>query len=164
MHQRIHTRIFLIAVMAFLFTPMFLLGQQRTDQATQEATAEGVLDFINPNGTLIVSIQIEVADTPNERARGLMGRTHLKDTAGMLFVFKDADYRVFWMHNTPISLDIMFISSSRRILNIAKMTRPMSDTRYGSTSPAQYVVETVAGFSDRYGIGKGTQIRWRRHP
>ena len=162
MRDRYQIPVCLMAAMVLLFSPVLMTGEQRTDPAASGASADGWLDFINPNGTRIVTIQIEIADTPHARARGLMGRTELPEKAGMLFVFKDAGERVFWMRNTLIPLDMMFVSASGRIINIAKMTRPMSDTRYHSNGPAQYVVETAAGFCDRFGISEGTRIRWRR--
>ncbi len=105
---------------------------------------------------------IEIAETPETRARGLMERRGLDDTAGMLFIYDTTGDRTFWMRNTPTSLDIIFVSEDKRVVNIAKHTQPMSDTNYYSKGPARYVVEARAGFTDRHGIKEGTQVRWQR--
>jgi hypothetical protein len=122
---------------------------------------DAILDFLDPEGRLITSIAVEIAATPETHARGLMGRYLTDDNQGMLFVFPRPEPRSFWMRNTPTSLDILFINEDRKVLNVAKATRPMSDERYRSLGPARYVVEVQAGFADRYGIRKGTGIRWR---
>ena len=123
--------------------------------------ADGILEFLGPDGKVCATIAIEVADDEEERAKGLMWRTALADTQGMLFVYSDADYRVFWMRNTLVALDMIFASRDRRVINIAKQTEPLSSKLYRSTRPAQYVVEVVAGFCDQKGVGEGTEIRWR---
>ena len=123
---------------------------------------DGSVDFLDPAGNLLVSIAVEFADTPGAHGRGLMWRTGLDDSMGMLFIYKQPEEQVFWMRNTPTSLDILFISGDGRVLNIARNTRPLSDTRYYSNGPAQYVVEVVAGFCARHGISDGTRVKWRR--
>jgi uncharacterized membrane protein (UPF0127 family) len=122
---------------------------------------DGMLEFLGPEGSVCALIGIEVADDEAEREKGLMWRTALEDTEGMLFVYNDADYRVFWMRNTFLSLDIIFVSGDRRVVNIAKQTEPLSDRLYRSVKPAQYVVEVVAGFCDQKGVREGTEIRWQ---
>ena len=123
---------------------------------------DGVLEFVNSDGKELASINIEIADTLATRTIGLMGRTEMDYTMGMLFVFEMADYRVFWMRSTPLSLDIIFISEDKQVINIAQGTKPLSDSRYYSLGHARYVVEVLAGFSQRYGIGEGTKVRWQR--
>ena len=122
---------------------------------------DAILDFFDNKGRVITSIAVEIADTPETHARGLMGRYLTDNNQGMLFVFPRPKPRSFWMRNTPTSLDIIFIGEDRRVMNVAKETRPMSDKGYPSLGPARYVVEVKAGFADRYGIRKGTGIRWR---
>jgi hypothetical protein len=122
---------------------------------------DAILDFLDRKDRVITSIVVEIADRPETHARGLMGRYLTDNNQGMLFVFPGPEFRSFWMRNTPTSLDIMFIGQDRKVINVAKGTRPMSDTRYRSLEPARYVVEVKAGFADRYGIRKGTAIRWR---
>lgn len=123
---------------------------------------DGKLEFVNYDGKVCASIVIEIADTSEARARGLMGRKAMDDRVGMLFVYDRADGRVFWMRNTPMPLDIIFVSENREVINIAERTEPLSDNRCRSKAPAKYVVEVMSGFSERHGIGEGTRVRWRR--
>ena len=80
----------------------------------------------------------------------------------MLFIFNDEDMRSFWMANTPIPLDIMFVAADSQMVNIARRTKPLSQEHVNSTGPAQYVVEVRGGFSERYGLDENTRIRWQR--
>lgn len=112
--------------------------------------------------SVIVSIDVEIAETSQAHIKGLMFRK-LKDfSSGMLFLFQDTRYRSFWMRNTPGSLDIIFVGEDLRIINIAEKTMPMSDTRYNSKSSAKYVVEVKSSFSEKYGIKAGDKISWER--
>jgi uncharacterized membrane protein (UPF0127 family) len=122
---------------------------------------DATLDFLNPNGTIAASIVVEIAASPETHARGLMERRGLEDSMGMLFIYQTAAHQAFWMHNTPMALDMFFVDSDRRIFHIVKRAAPMSDRIYRSTRPAQYVVEVAAGFADRYGIQNGTAIQWK---
>lgn len=121
---------------------------------------KGVLEFVQPDGTVIRQIAIEVADTDSARARGLMDRRSLTSRQGMLFLFPDETDRSFWMQNTPIPLDIIFVDADSQIVNIAKRTTPLSPEQVQSTGPAQYVVEVRAGFTDRYNITDSARVRW----
>lgn len=124
---------------------------------------EGVVEFLRPNGSVAVRVLVEIADDPDSWAKGLMGRTQMADNEGMLFIYPEAQPQVFWMRNTPISLDMIFIGDDGRVVRVVRRTRPMSDRHYHSIDPAQYVVEVPAGFADRYNIRKGTEFRWQRY-
>lgn len=121
---------------------------------------KGVLEFVNPNGAVIRQIAIEVADTDSSRMRGLMDRRSLSTRQGMLFIFPDETDRSFWMQNTPLPLDIIFVAADSQIVNIAKHTTPLSPEQVTSTGPAKYVVEVRAGFTDRYAITDSARVRW----
>jgi len=122
---------------------------------------DGRLEFLNAEGMISAAVDIQVADTPQERAQGLMRVKKLDEAEGMLFIYPDADLRAFWMRNTYVSLDILFLSEDRRVINIAEGARVLSDTRYYSEKPAQYVVEVIAGFCEAHGIRPGNTVRWR---
>ena len=124
--------------------------------------ADGMLDFLQPDGSVIRTIDVEIATSDSAWARGLMDRRSLTLEQGMLFLFPEAEMKSFWMKNTPIPLDIMFVASDSQIVNIAKRTPPLSENQIRSTGPAQYVVEVRGGFSDRFGITDSTRIRWQR--
>ena len=120
------------------------------------------LEFVGMDGNVIKSIHVEIAEDPAARQRGLMDRRQLTLDEGMLFVFPAPDSQSFWMKNTPLSLDIMFIRSDSSIANIVKRTLPLSEDFIRSTDLAQYVVEVRGGFSDRFGIDETARVRWRR--
>jgi len=124
-------------------------------------TMQGELQFLRQDGSTVVSITIEVADTPEARIKGLMERWSLPELHGMIFIFDYPEMQRFWMHNTPLSLDMIFVDENRRILNIAESTTPMSKQMYTSRGPAKYVVEVKAGFSKRHGIEEGMSIQWK---
>ena len=119
---------------------------------------EGSLTFYKADGQVVKSIDLEVAATEAEKAQGLMNRSWMEETQGMIFLFDQEQRQSFWMRNMIIPLDIMFISSDLKIVNIARNTQPFSDKPIPSTGPAQYVVEVVAGFSDKYGLSSGDSI------
>ena len=122
----------------------------------------GQLDFVRSNGEIIRTIEVEFAEDDKSRAKGLMHRRQLSFGEGMLFVFPAPDSLSFWMANTPLPLDIMFIGADSGIVNIARRTTPLSREFIRSTDLAQYVVEVRGGFSDRFGIDATTSIRWRK--
>jgi uncharacterized membrane protein (UPF0127 family) len=106
-----------------------------------------------------VSLIVEYADTEAERRDGLMGRTTLDSNSGMLFVFSDEQERVFWMKDTYIPLDIIFIDGAGKIINIAYDTKTNQtyDT-YSSNGPAKYVIEVNAGWCKNNNVQMHDQI------
>ena len=92
--------------------------------------------IVAPDGTTRATVAIEVANTAEQRERGLMFRKHLDDEAGMIFVFPDSQPRDFWMHNTEIPLDMMFADSSFRITGIVADAKPETDTLRGVDGPS----------------------------
>jgi uncharacterized protein len=129
---------------------------------TDSIRVDGALDFVQLDGSVTASIFIEIADTPETQMKGLMGRHPLTDTQGMLFVFESLKPRKFWMKNTSIPLDIIFVGSDGWVVHIAESTPPMSNRRVTSGEPVKYVVEVGAGFAKRFKIDADTCIRWRR--
>jgi uncharacterized membrane protein (UPF0127 family) len=105
-----------------------------------------------------VRVEVEVALTREEQERGLMWRDHLDPDAGMLFVFRAQVVRSFWMKNTPLPLDIVFIDKNRRIVSIAERTTPFSLASIRSAGPAKYVLEVNGGFCREHGVQAGTSV------
>lgn len=105
-----------------------------------------------------VSVRVEIAHTRQELSRGLMWRTELDADAGMLFVFADAAPRTFWMKNTPLPLDILFLDARGTVLNVAAETTPYSEAPIRSSGPARYVLEVNAGYAAKHGIGPGVVV------
>ncbi|QYU68449.1 DUF192 domain-containing protein [Leptolyngbya sp. 15MV] len=103
---------------------------------------------------------VEVADTPQAQARGLMFRTELGPNEGMVFPYAAPQVQGFWMKNTPLPLDIIFIGEDRRIVNIAAMTTPYSLDSVYSDGPAIAVLEIPGGRAAELGIGPGDSVEW----
>jgi uncharacterized protein len=124
---------------------------------------EGELSFLEKKGKKrITKIDIEIADNDYERTRGLMYRHSLPDNAGMLFIFENSGPLSFWMRNTYIPLDIIFVDEKKQIITIYKKTDPLSYNNIPSKKNAKYVVEVNAGFCDKYGISVGDYLAFER--
>jgi uncharacterized membrane protein (UPF0127 family) len=105
-----------------------------------------------------VEVAVELALTREALTRGLMYRTELDEGDGMLFVFGSDAERSFWMSNTPISLDIIYIRGDATIGSIASHTTPFSEKMIPSRGPARYVLEVPAGWSERHGVKPGDRL------
>lgn len=122
---------------------------------------QGELFFTSQqNGDTLAMIDIEVADNDQLRARGLMYRRTLPENAGMLFIQSMEEMQSFWMKNTYIPLDILFVNRDKEIVTIHANTTPLKEWNYASTKPAIYVVEVNAGFTNRHGIRTGDRIEF----
>ena len=109
-------------------------------------------------------MQVEVADTPEERAHGLMYRNDLAADAGMLFIFPHESPQQFWMKNTPLPLDMIFIDGDRHIVGIVADTVPFTTNPRGVELPSRYVLEVHGGFCARHGIATGDSVDFERIP
>ena len=161
--------IFAVIVAGVMF---YLDGYQKSASKSDEGNVksysainfkkQGELSFTEAGGKSISHSDIEIADDDSKRANGMMYRSKMEEDQGMLFIFPNEAYQSFWMLNTVLSLDIIFINADREIVNIHKGTTPFSKQSYPSTAPAQFVVEVLAGYCDRHGIKAGDKIVWRR--
>ncbi|RAJ08406.1 hypothetical protein LX64_01057 [Chitinophaga skermanii] len=123
---------------------------------------QGELWFISKqNNDTIRKIDIEVARTDEERAKGLMYRRSMEETQGMLFIFDVAEEQSFWMKNTYISLDLLYIGENKEIVSIQKYATPLSEDGLPSYKKALYVVEVVGGYCDKYHITYGDKIDFK---
>jgi len=105
-----------------------------------------------------VRVAVEIVATPETRARGLMYRTSLSDDRGMLFVFPDEAVHDFWMKNTYIPLDLVFIGQGGRVVGVRADATPLSTAPIGVGRPARYVLEVPGGYAARRGIAAGDQV------
>lgn len=117
-----------------------------------------VIDLVVERGGKPIPFKVELADTPEAQARGLMFRQTLGDFEGMIFPSDVPGPRSFWMKNTPLSLDIIFIGTDGRILNIAANTVPYSLASVSSKGDASAVLELRAGRSAALGIVPGDRV------
>lgn len=128
-----------------------------------DTLAPGELEFLDSlTMERIVKINIEIADDPIERSRGLSFRDSLAQDSGMLFCFEQPDFQTFTMLSTFFSLDILFVDENKKIVNIAKNTIPDSFDLIPSVFPVLYVVEVNGGFSDENGIEVGDLIEFKK--
>ena len=107
------------------------------------------------------TVRVTVADTPESRERGLSGRDGLASDEGMLFVFPNDEYHMFWMKDMLFSIDIVWLSRDKTVVDIAEDVSP--DTFPASFSPralARYVLELPAGFVEEYTIQIGNEVRF----
>jgi len=125
-------------------------------------TKQGELTFISAKNAFLATIDIEIADTPEKRSLGMMYRNALGERQGMLFVFPKEEYQSFWMKNTAVSLDMIFVRARNEVVTIHEKTTPYSPQSYTSTKAAQFVVEVNAGFAQSHGISVGDKVRWQR--
>lgn len=134
---------------------------QGTSQKKSDFTKEGELEFLHGED-VITKIDIEIADDDYQTQRGLMYRRSMKEDRGMLFIFEDVQERSFWMKNTYISLDIIYIAADKTIVSIAEGTQTRSEESIPSNYPAKYVVEVNAGFAAQYQLKPGDKISFKR--
>ena len=126
--------------------------------AIQEEIVYSNLQIITSSGT--VSVKIETASTPEQKTIGLMYRKFLEKNSGMLFVFDKEEPKTFWMKNTLIPIDIIFISSGKKIVSFETMEPCAADpcVIYSSGRPAQYALEVNKGFVKENEITTGNQL------
>jgi uncharacterized membrane protein (UPF0127 family) len=105
-----------------------------------------------------VRVSLEVAVTPETQRQGLMYRTSLRDGHGMLFVFPAEDHHTFWMKNTLIPLDMLFIAGDGHIVGIHADAVPLSTAPIGVGRPSRYVLEVAGGYAARRGIASGDRV------
>lgn len=111
-------------------------------------------------GAAAPSVTVEVADSGTARQRGLMMRKSMPENRGMIFVFEERRVQEFWMHNTCIPLDMMFIDKDGFITGIEENVPTMNDNTYASGCPSTYVLEVNAGWSRKHGVAPGQSVRF----
>jgi uncharacterized membrane protein (UPF0127 family) len=139
---------------SFLFTP----------SSEPQFTKEGELTFFSKNNGKIITIDIEIPDTYEEITRGLMYRRIMAETEGMLFVHDKFKARFFWMKNTYIPLDMIFVDKKMQIVKIEKSTTPLSEELISVPKETYYTIEVNAGFCDQHGIEIGDSIKALKIP
>ena len=117
------------------------------------------LELRGPGG--VARLHVDVADTTEERARGLMFRPSMPKSAGMLFVYDHPQAVSFWMKNTLIPLDMIFADASGRVSHVHPDAVPGDETPIPGGDAVQFVLEINAGMAERLGLGPGSELR---HP
>lgn len=129
------------------------------DKVIVKFKKEGVLTITKAESdSIIKNLDIEIADDDYETQTGLMYRTNLETNHGMLFIFPDAQMRNFYMKNTKIPLDIIYIDEELTIVSFQKNAKPMDETSLPSDAPSKYVLEINGGLSDEWQLVIGDKI------
>ena len=109
-------------------------------------------------------VTVELARTDEERARGLMNRRELAPEAGMLFVFSENEPRAFWMKNTLIPLDMLFIDDGGRVVGLIERAEPLTTSPRDPGVPSRYVLEVNGGWAARHGVRPGDRVLFENVP
>ena len=137
------------ALMLLFVAAMPVVAEEGVFEPLSITTASGRHDF-----------QVEVMRTDDEQERGMMFRRSLADDKGMLFPFKEAQVATFWMENTYVSLDMIFINADGTVHRIEKRAEPLSTRTISSGAPVLAVLEVIAGTADRLGIRPGDKVAY----
>ncbi len=116
------------------------------------------MKIIDRDGVVLAEVQVEVVSTPDATARGLKYREEVPEGTGMFFVFPDQVVRSFWMQDTKVSLDILFIDKKGDIVGIRRKTEPFSEASISVGVPSKYVLEVPAGYCSKMGIHRGARV------
>ena len=139
-----------------LFASVAFLVLMLLAAPAQSATDPHTLEIASKTG--VHAFTVEIADTEAAREKGLMFRKSLPEGTGMLFDFKTEQPVGFWMQNTYIPLDMIFIKADGRILKIVENAKPMSTTIIPSGAPVLAVLEVIGGTARKLGIAPGDRV------
>jgi uncharacterized membrane protein (UPF0127 family) len=140
---------------------MRVIWPRRAGAFEPQFQKEGSLQFERAaDNRLLKRIDIELAQKEKEIQRGLMFRRSMEEDQGMLFLMPTEKPQSFWMLNTDLSLDIIFVNSDLEIVNIQANAEPRSLKKLPSQLPARYVVEVTAGFCAKYGIRERDRVQF----
>jgi len=138
----------LLTAIIILFVFPGILNKENSEEVYYMFQKEGELTIADSLNVNKVKIDLEIADTDYERQLGLMKRVSMEEKQGMLFIFPNDAMQSFWMRNTLISLDMIFINREGVIITIHKGTTPFSEQSYTATGMTLYVLEVNAGVTD----------------
>ncbi|MCP5467974.1 MAG: DUF192 domain-containing protein [Deltaproteobacteria bacterium] len=118
------------------------------------------INILDAQEKVIAHFEVEIADSPQEISQGLMYRQELDQDRGMLFIFNELNETPFWMKNTLIPLDIIFIGADKKIISIIQSATPQTTTPRYAEAPYLYVLEINGGLSQELGISPGQQLEF----
>ena len=146
----------------FLFSCKKTASPNSEPAPKYEFRQDGTLDIISPAGIKKATFAIEIAETEEELMQGLKYRETMADNQAMLFIFEFPDIYDFWMQDTYLPLDMLFIAADSTINDIYENAVPFSEKRITPHHPHQYVLEVNAGIVKKSGIKTGDKIIWKR--
>lgn len=149
-------------VIAFLFLSCKEDKKNEVKPIEISFTKEVELVFYSENDTL-VKLDIELAESDYEQQTGLMHRSSMEMNQGMLFIYEDERPRpTFYMKNTQIPLDLIYINAKHEVVEINKNAKPYDENPIRAKEPAQYVLEVNAGFVDKFNITDSLKINFKK--
>lgn len=135
--------------------------QRRASGTAERPSFKPEVHLTGPDGVEHV-VEVEVVQKEAELERGLMWRKHLDPDAGMLFLMGETKIHTFWMRNTYVPLDIIFIKDDLTIAGVAADAVPQTENLRSVDTPSSYVLEVNAGWAKKRGIGAGTKVEFVR--
>jgi uncharacterized membrane protein (UPF0127 family) len=162
--RRVKDPVALVVVVAAVAAAMVVSGcgrapAARGDDASTRGTPRAVVVFL-PEGRSEARVRVELARSEPEREHGLMDRKHLDPDAGMLFLFDVEEEQGFWMKNTLIPLDMIFVKADMTVAGVVENAEPLTLDNRTVGVPSQYVVEVNGGWAHTHGVSEGTPVRF----
>lgn len=148
-----------LLVIGLSWVVMASAGCPRGDATSMQAPKVPTVTLVPAGGTP-VKVRVEVARTTEQRTRGLMFRERLDADAGMVFLFDSDDDHTFWMMNTPLPLDMIFITRDLVVAGVVENAVPFTTTSRSCGQQSRFVLEVNAGFAARHGVGPGTRVEF----
>jgi hypothetical protein len=151
----------IVAGTVLFFTPLFRVGGP-----LEPVESEGGLPGYNQTVVSIADVRLlaDIADTPEKRSFGLGVRSNMTEGEGMLFLLEHSSRQPFWMNGMKFPIDIIWINSDKQVVHIEHSLQPCPSSldcpNYYPDEEALYVLETVAGFSERHNVADGTQVQF----
>lgn len=143
-----------------------VVGAGTTGASAGDTNGSGVSPTVKPTSEVVLvtksgarhKVRVEVADSPAERERGLMFKTSMEADVGMLFLFPRESTLSFWMKNTYLPLDMIFIRADQTVAGIVENAEPMTTTSRGVPALSQFVLEVNGGYVAQRGIATGDSV------
>src|SRR5699024_265449 len=132
--------------------------EERDKNRTRTLNYKRTLSFLSAEEDTISTISVAIADNDQKRSQGLMNVLNQPADKGMLFIFEENKPRGFWMANTPLPLDIIFVNADKEIVRIHHNAQPFSEKSLTTDKPAQYVIETNAGYTVSHDVQEGQKV------
>lgn len=158
-------KLFKIIILFFVLVISFSSCKKEDKNVVQplkiEFKKEGELVIHNNvTDSIVARFDIEIADDEYQRQTGLMYRKSMQDNQAMLFIFDDVDYRSFYMKNTYIPLDIIYLDAQGKLTSVQDRAEPMNETSLPSKAPSKYVLEINAGLTEKFDLRIGDRIEY----
>lgn len=158
----------ILLISCLVFLPLLLSACKKTAPAEESKPTpvfrkDGSLDILAPDGSVKTSFDLEIVEAESEVSQGLKYRDTMADNQAMLFILDGQGPSGFWMQDTYLSLDMLFIDREQNIFQIETHTTPFSEERIEPEKINKYTLEIKAGIAEKLNIQKGDKIRWQKN-